>query len=186
MSTDFAIDDRPPAAIAPALAAIAARLRRVSPSANLDASMEVLIDHVVAPEARSTGGNWTRYVIAAGVAVLTVLGLAIVSIAVWVTIAGDGEQLASPAGPAADSQRLVLDPAPHAGGHDLGLVVADGAYSLWPTEAAVFRVRTSFDAVVPAGDAARNERQFWVDVRVANDGSMRIVRIVPAEELSAE
>ena len=48
-------------------------------------------------------------------------------------------------------------------------------YSLWPTEAAVFRVKASFDATPAAG-----ERQYWVDVRVANDGSMRIVRVIPA------
>jgi hypothetical protein len=53
------------------------------------------------------------------------------------------------------------------------MVIPSNQYSLWPTEGAVFRVKASMDS-------AANERQYWVDVRVANDGSMRIVRVIPA------
>jgi hypothetical protein len=53
------------------------------------------------------------------------------------------------------------------------IVIPSNQYSLWPTEGAVFRVKASMDS-------AANERQYWVDVRVANDGSMRIVRVIPA------
>jgi hypothetical protein len=33
---------------------------------------------------------------------------------------------------------------------------------------------------VPAGEQD-GERQYWVDVRIANDGTMRIMQVVPAE-----
>jgi hypothetical protein len=57
------------------------------------------------------------------------------------------------------------------------LALPSGQYSLWPTEAAVFRVKTRLGG---APDSMPGERQYWVDVRVANDGSMRIVRVLPA------
>jgi hypothetical protein len=56
------------------------------------------------------------------------------------------------------------------------IALPSNQYSLWPTEAAVFRVKASLDSATPA----TGERQYWVDVRVANDGSMRIVRVIPA------
>lgn len=55
------------------------------------------------------------------------------------------------------------------------IALPSSQYSLWPTQGAVFRVRASLDTAPAAG-----ERQYWVDVRVANDGSMRIVRVIPA------
>jgi hypothetical protein len=57
------------------------------------------------------------------------------------------------------------------------LAIPSGQYSLWPTEAAVFRVKASLGS---AAQSVPGERQYWVDVRVANDGSMRIVRVLPA------
>jgi hypothetical protein len=55
------------------------------------------------------------------------------------------------------------------------IALPSSQYSLWPTQGAVFRVKASLDTAPAAG-----ERQYWVDVRVANDGSMRIVRVIPA------
>ncbi len=66
------------------------------------------------------------------------------------------------------------------------LIEPAGTYSLWPTESAVFRLQTRLDTAMPAFGAAAGpagtEQRYWVDVRVANDGSMRIVRIVPVDE----
>jgi hypothetical protein len=57
------------------------------------------------------------------------------------------------------------------------LAIPSRQYSLWPTEAAVFRVKASLGG---GAESVPGERQYWVDVRVANDGSMRIVRVLPA------
>ncbi len=58
-----------------------------------------------------------------------------------------------------------------------------GQVSLFPAEGAVFRVRANLDsaAVRTSGQAADGERQYWVDVRIANDGTMRIMQVLPAE-----
>jgi hypothetical protein len=58
-----------------------------------------------------------------------------------------------------------------------------GQVSLFPAEGAVFRVRANLDsaAVRTSGLAADGERQYWVDVRIANDGTMRIMQVLPAE-----
>ena len=56
--------------------------------------------------------------------------------------------------------------------------------SLFPAEGAVFRVKANLtSAVMPtsAGEPANGERQYWVDVRIANDGTMRIMQVLPAE-----
>jgi hypothetical protein len=61
--------------------------------------------------------------------------------------------------------------------------LAAGQVSQWPVEAAIFRVKASFVSTagfVPAGEQD-GERQYWVDVRIANDGTMRIMQVVPAE-----
>jgi hypothetical protein len=55
-----------------------------------------------------------------------------------------------------------------------------GQVSLFPAEGAVFRVRANLaSAVMPDDD--NGERQYWVDVRIANDGTMRIMQVLPAE-----
>jgi hypothetical protein len=56
--------------------------------------------------------------------------------------------------------------------------------SLFPAEGAVFRVKANLaSAVLPtsSGQPANGERQYWVDVRIANDGTMRIMQVLPAE-----
>lgn len=61
--------------------------------------------------------------------------------------------------------------------------LAAGQVSQWPAEAAIFRVKASFVSTagfVPPGEQD-GERQYWVDVRIANDGTMRIMQVVPAE-----
>jgi hypothetical protein len=46
--------------------------------------------------------------------------------------------------------------------------------SPWPVDAAVVRVRGTL-ATQPA------ELQYWIDLRLASDGSMRIVRVIPVQ-----
>lgn len=56
--------------------------------------------------------------------------------------------------------------------------------SLFPAEGAVFRVKANLAAAMmptSAGQPANGERQYWVDVRIANDGTMRIMQVLPAE-----
>lgn len=62
--------------------------------------------------------------------------------------------------------------------------LAAGQVSLWPADSQIFRVKASFasTAAVPLpGEAPQSERQYWVDVRIANDGTMRIMQVVPAD-----
>jgi hypothetical protein len=63
--------------------------------------------------------------------------------------------------------------------------LAVGQVSQWPAEAAIFRVRASFASApgfVPPGAPQQGERQYWVDVRIANDGTMRIMQVLPAHQ----
>ena len=61
--------------------------------------------------------------------------------------------------------------------------LAVGQVSLYPAESAIFRVKASFASNVSAPQAgtAADERQYWVDVRIASDGTMRIMQVIPAE-----
>ncbi len=61
--------------------------------------------------------------------------------------------------------------------------LAAGQVSLYPAESAIFRVKASFASAVsfPQQGEPQGERQYWVDVRIANDGTMRIVQVIPAE-----
>src|SRR5262249_7147461 len=64
------------------------------------------------------------------------------------------------------------------------LATTGGQVSLFPTDGAVFRVKANLaSAVIPtsSGQEANGERQYWVDVRIANDGTMRIMQVLPAE-----
>jgi hypothetical protein len=59
--------------------------------------------------------------------------------------------------------------------------LAAGQMSLYPAESAIFRVKASFaSAVRPETGEVAGERQYWVDVRIASDGTMRIVQVLPA------
>jgi hypothetical protein len=58
-----------------------------------------------------------------------------------------------------------------------------GQVSLFPADGAVFRVKANLASAVlkTSGEPADGERQYWVDVRIANDGTMRIMQVLPAE-----
>lgn len=57
-----------------------------------------------------------------------------------------------------------------------------GQVSLYPAEGAVFRVKANLaSATMQTGQEDEGERQYWVDVRISNDGTMRIMQVLPAE-----
>ena len=156
--------------IAAALGAYRAELARATPSGQLDARIAAAIHRPT-----GTGGafRWRRWAIAA----VAAIGVITVVLAGLTLRDARNEQTADGVGRA---------PAPVAAAAERGdtfAVAPTGSYSLWPTDGAVFRVRTRLDAASAALSyaGAGDERQYWVDVRVANDGSMRIVRIIPAD-----
>jgi len=59
--------------------------------------------------------------------------------------------------------------------------IAAGQVSLYPAEAAVFRVKASLASTPVPRESSEGEKQYWVDVRIANDGTMRIMQVLPAE-----
>jgi hypothetical protein len=66
------------------------------------------------------------------------------------------------------------------------LATTGGQVSLFPADGAVFRVKASLASAVirtsgQVPEPADGERQYWVDVRIANDGTMRIMQVLPAE-----
>jgi hypothetical protein len=156
--------------IARALDAYATALAQVGPSARLQARMQAAIEQELALKPKRSKYRRAGWAVAAcagfaGVATLLVLGLD------------------------ARRERQAMDlprvKAPHhARQSDAAtLVFPSGAVSLWPTQATVFRVRGSLGDLGGSNVAGRSsaEQQYWIDVRVANDGSMRIERIFSAD-----
>lgn len=169
----------PPAAVAVYRDA----LRRSIPSSALDERIGLAIQHIVGKSAqRAYASRWRTLspAIAAGVTAVLV--------AVAIVALGEREAIkVSEATDAAPGRGRGATPLLEAATNsaDTAFAVAPtGTYSLWPTESAVFRVQTRLDAVMPGLAAAGSggEQRYWVDVRVANDGTMRIVRIVPVDE----
>ena len=168
------------------VAAYGAHLRRNRPSAQLDERIAQAIER---HDQRHGRADWRKInprrigpALAAGCAAILTAGLIL-----WL---GGSVQREAPPAEVADlspTNPLVNDAGqdvqPYAA-PDAFAVVPTGQYSLWPTDAAVFRVRANLDTLraVSAALPAEDERQYWVDVRVANDGSMRIVRIVPVND----
>jgi hypothetical protein len=64
-----------------------------------------------------------------------------------------------------------------------------GQVSLFPAEGAVFRVKANLASASmrtgmegqQIGQEEDGEKQYWVDVRISNDGTMRIMQVLPAE-----
>ena len=48
-------------------------------------------------------------------------------------------------------------------------------------EGAVFRVKANLTSATMRTGQEEGERQYWVDVRISNDGTMRIMQVLPAE-----
>lgn len=157
----------------PGLREYAKALQRVEPSAALNARIEALIERSAAkhPWRESV---FERPLFAVAAAVAGALILATYAVAFLIpsesretsTLAARNQEAAPP---------LVIDsstPPPWS--------PADTV----PIDAVVLRVPTGLKgagAAVPAVAADARELRFWVDVRVATDGSMRVVRVVPAD-----
>ena len=153
----------------------AENLRAKVPSADLDARMEATIAQWASE--RRVHGILRRplvWVAAAACAAVVAGGIALLAI---------GERGDEP--DATDALAVAPSaPLPELSARTAVSPLATGSQvSLFPAEGAVFRVKASLaSAVVPtSGQMANGERQYWVDVRIANDGTMRIMQVLPAE-----
>ncbi|MEJ0039370.1 MAG: hypothetical protein WDO68_25510 [Gammaproteobacteria bacterium] len=169
------INERPDRQMIRQLDDYAESLRAQIPSAELDARMEATIAQW-AGEHRAHG--FLRRPLA-----WVVAAASIAVIAGGVTLLAIGEQ-----GGDTGAQRALAvaptSPLPELSARTAVSPLATGSQvSLFPAEGAVFRVKANLaSAVMPtSGKGANGERQYWVDVRIANDGTMRIMQVLPAE-----
>ena len=151
-------------------------LRAERPSAELDARIEAAIAEW-ATEHRKHGllRRPLAWVVAAASVAVIAGGIALLAI----DESGD-----SPSAPDALAD-VPAAPRPELSARTAVSPLATGSQvSLFPADGAVFRVKANLaSAVIPtsAGQPANGERQYWVDVRIANDGTMRIMQVLPAE-----
>jgi hypothetical protein len=148
--------------LARAFEAYAAALERLPVSTQLDLRMQAAIEHELSHRRRPppwrTHAKWALAASVALIASVTVI-----------LVRSSGFDRGVSGSTDAPSQTP-----PELAATDAMLIFPAGAVSLWPTEATVFRVRSTF--------GARNvEQQYWIDVRMANDGSMRIERVLSAD-----
>lgn len=147
-------------------------LRAEVPSAELDARMEATIAQWASEHRRHSvlRRPMTWFVVAASIAVVA-SGIALLAIE---------EHDAAPTVASAPPP-----PIPELSARTAVSPLATGSQvSLFPADGAVFRVKANLAAVMmptSVGEPANGERQYWVDVRIANDGTMRIVQVLPAE-----
>ena len=151
-------------------------LRAQAPSAELDARMEATIAQW-ASEHRKHGllRRPLAWVVAAASIAVIAGGIALLAIEDSGESAGAPDALA--VAPTSSRPELSASTA-------VSPLATGSQVSLFPAEGAVFRVKANLaSAVMPtsASDPANGERQYWVDVRIANDGTMRIMQVLPAE-----
>lgn len=177
-------------------------LRAEAPSAELDARMEAAIAEW-AGEHRKQGllrrpMAWvvaaaSIAVVAAGIALLVIEerpgGAQVANVTADDVSASDGRASELSASERAAHQRRSALPElsvpPELSARTAVSPLATGSQvSLFPAEGAVFRVKANLAAAMmptSAGQPENGERQYWVDVRIANDGTMRIMQVLPAE-----
>jgi hypothetical protein len=155
-------------------------LRAERPSARLDARMEATIAEW-ASERRSQSVLRRPLAWVVAVASVAVIAGGIALLAIGERGEGPASQETARGVPrtAAAASRLP----PLSRGTTVSPLATGGQVSLFPAEGAVFRVKASLGsaAMQTSGQAANGERQYWVDVRIANDGTMRIMQVLPAE-----
>lgn len=144
-------------------------LRQMRPSSDLDARIDAAI-------AEWAGTRKTRHVLrrpifwAASAASLLVIAVGVFLLVSWHDTGPGMQDFNALAVPPTLLQETNVP------------AVSAGQVSLWPAESAIFRVKASFAPMSSSGaQAQEGERQYWVDVRIANDGTMRIVQVVPAD-----
>ena len=147
--------------VAHALETYAAALDALAPSPQLQARMQAAIASELAGRPRrAQTRRW------AGALAATIVLAATATFGVQVLQMRAQLQRQSAAIARDSAARSVQLPQP--------VIFPGGAVSLWPTQATVFRVRSTLAGM-------GSEQQYWVDVRMANDGSMRIERIFAAD-----
>jgi hypothetical protein len=151
-------------------------LRAQAPSAELDARMEATIAQW-ASEHRKHGllRRPLAWVVAAASIAVIAGGIALLAIEDSGESAGAPDALA--VAPTSSRPELSASTA-------VSPLATGSQVSLFPAEGAVFRVKANLASAVmstSASDPANGERQYWVDVRIANDGTMRIMQVLPAE-----
>jgi hypothetical protein len=147
----------------------AERLRADRPSAELNKRMEESIT-AWAEERRSQDvlrRPWVWVAAAASIAVITG-GIALLAL---------GQRVDDVDKALASTQQFPVVPAPAA----VSTLANGGQVSLYPAEGAVFRVKANLTSATMRTGQEEGERQYWVDVRISNDGTMRIMQVLPAE-----
>jgi hypothetical protein len=150
-------------------------LRAERPSAGLDARMEASIAQWASEHrSRSVLRRPLTWVVAVASVAVVAGGIALLAI---------GEKREDPAVQQALAAAAAVRLRPLGTSAAVSPLATGGQVSLFPAEGAVFRVKASLGStLVPtSGQAANGERQYWVDVRIANDGTMRIMQVLPAE-----
>jgi hypothetical protein len=146
-----------------AVGAYARALRREQPSAALDERIGRSIERRAAPDRKRRAQSVfeTRlFAIAAALALLSIGGA-------YALLVAAPDRL----GPQAANE-IVASPS--------------AAYppDIVPLQEVVLRVPTTISGgatAVPAVATTTDELRFWVDVRIASDGSMRVVRVMPVD-----
>jgi len=157
-------------------------LREERPSPQLDTRIEAAITQHVSRRAPSRRAP-SRWRVAAWSAAASLAAIAAGVLALRPWSAATIEEISSePASvpTAAAGTPVVNDPVVNAAAVDMPWHAAD--LSPWPVDAAIVRVRGSLatDSARMSGNVPR--RQYWVDVRLTSDGSMRIVGVEPIYE----
>jgi hypothetical protein len=146
-------------------------LRSLQPSAELDGRIDEVID---AWAARNGSPRlWKRPLTwVAAAASIAVISGGVALLATRNRAGTDGVSAAAARLPGLQIERMGVP------------ALAASQVSQWPAEAAIFRVKASFlptSGFLPPGEQDNGERQYWVDVRIANDGTMRIMQVLPAD-----
>lgn len=150
----------------------AQELRQLEPSAALDARLTAAIDAWAAQ--KGSQRLWRRPLVwIAAVASIAVIAAGIALLATRERANTHGLSAAAARLPGLQIEHVDVP------------TLAVGQLSQWPVEAAIFRVKASFvstSGFVPPSEG-NGERQYWVDVRIANDGTMRIMQVLPADHV---
>lgn len=153
------MNDRTQERVARALDAYATALDRLQPSPQLDARMQAAIQRELSKR------NTPRWRIHAWALAASVTVVASIGAIIWARSPTHDAVAPQQASTARNGRPATTGDV---------MVFPSGAVSLWPTEATVFRVRSNFGA-------SGAEQQYWLDVRMGNDGSMRIERVLSAD-----
>lgn len=150
--------------VARALETYAAALDELRPSPQLQARMQSAIAGELARRPRQARLHRWGWMLAATIVLAATATLGVQVLQMRTELAAQSAAAAAARQEAARNAQMLDQPR----------IFPSGAVSLWPTQGTVFRVRSTLAGM-------GSEQQYWVDVRLANDGSMRIERIFAAD-----